>query len=184
MLRVTGLCVGKSPHKGTVTRKKIPFDDVIMNLYIRFEINLRWTPQNHNNVNWTLIQVIPWCRQPTSHYRAKVDPELCHHDVDAPRMVDVVSYCCLRLCNFCILAWLTSNGVLWNVCSDAYLVMSGHFKGSFICFWPYIINSYVLSWQMRAIVPSAISRNVFAIDYANRTVISWRKSYWDVNFQW
>ena len=37
-LRVTGLCVGNSPgpvnspHKGPVTRKMFPFDDVIMNL--------------------------------------------------------------------------------------------------------------------------------------------------------
>ena len=39
-LRVTGLCVGtstgpaNSPHKGPVTRKMIPFDDVIMYIYI------------------------------------------------------------------------------------------------------------------------------------------------------
>ena len=38
-LRVTGLCVGNSPgpvnspHKGPVTRKMVPFDDVIMNAY-------------------------------------------------------------------------------------------------------------------------------------------------------
>ena len=29
-LRVTGLCAGNSPHKGPVTRKIFPFDDVIM----------------------------------------------------------------------------------------------------------------------------------------------------------
>ena len=29
-LRVTGLCVGNSPHKWPVTRKIVPFDDVIM----------------------------------------------------------------------------------------------------------------------------------------------------------
>ena len=29
-LRVTGLCEGNSPHKGPVTRKMFPFDDVIM----------------------------------------------------------------------------------------------------------------------------------------------------------
>ena len=39
-LRVTGLCVGNSPgpvnspHKGPVTRKMFPFDDVIMDLHI------------------------------------------------------------------------------------------------------------------------------------------------------
>ena len=42
-LRVTGLCVGKSPgpgtspHKGPVTRKMLPLDDVIMwRIYLRF----------------------------------------------------------------------------------------------------------------------------------------------------
>ena len=30
-LRVTGFCVGNSPHKGPVTRKMFPFDDVIIN---------------------------------------------------------------------------------------------------------------------------------------------------------
>ena len=40
-LRVTGLCVGNSPgpvnspHKGPVTRKMFPFDDVIMMIYLR-----------------------------------------------------------------------------------------------------------------------------------------------------
>ena len=29
-LRVTGLCAGNLPHKGPVTRKMFPFDDVIM----------------------------------------------------------------------------------------------------------------------------------------------------------
>ena len=39
MLRVTGLCAGNSPgpvnspHKGPVTQKMFPFDDVIMNLF-------------------------------------------------------------------------------------------------------------------------------------------------------
>ena len=41
-LRVTGLCVGNSPgpvnspHKGPVTRKMIPFDDVIMSNHIPY----------------------------------------------------------------------------------------------------------------------------------------------------
>ena len=41
-LRVTGLCAGNSPgpvnspHKGPVTRKKFPFDDAIMTLFMQF----------------------------------------------------------------------------------------------------------------------------------------------------
>ena len=34
-LRVTGLCTGNSPHKGPVTRKMFPLDDVIMKLTLR-----------------------------------------------------------------------------------------------------------------------------------------------------
>ena len=33
-LRVTGLCEWKPPHKGPVTRKMFPFDDVIMHLML------------------------------------------------------------------------------------------------------------------------------------------------------
>ena len=33
-LRLTGLCVGNSPHKGPVTRKMLPFDDVIVHVVI------------------------------------------------------------------------------------------------------------------------------------------------------
>ena len=46
-LRVTGLCVGKSPgpvnspHKGPVTRKMFPFDDVIMLIYMHVTIHPR-----------------------------------------------------------------------------------------------------------------------------------------------
>ena len=58
-LRVTGLCAGNSPgpenspHKGPVTRKMFPFDDVIMNLchrhkmcvlYLYTGLFLRWMP--------------------------------------------------------------------------------------------------------------------------------------------
>ena len=49
-LRVTGLCVGNSPgpvnspHKGPVTRKMFPFDDVIMDQTL---IYLDWLCSNH-----------------------------------------------------------------------------------------------------------------------------------------
>ena len=51
-LRVTGLCVGNSPgpvnspHKGPVTRKMFPFDDVIMITWFKFKLHetyLIWT---------------------------------------------------------------------------------------------------------------------------------------------
>ena len=39
-LRVTGLCVGNSPHKWPVTRNMFPFDDVIMLAILRNRICL------------------------------------------------------------------------------------------------------------------------------------------------
>ena len=39
-LRVTGLCVGNSPHKWPVTRKMFPFDDVIMGCLVAEQLQL------------------------------------------------------------------------------------------------------------------------------------------------
>ena len=86
-LRVSGLCVGNSPgpvnspHKGPVTRKMFPFDDVIMHLDIvnMFEINYKhivmadftWRSKasNNSNITWMeyenntfLIKESPWPR--------------------------------------------------------------------------------------------------------------------------
>ena len=47
---------------------------------------------------------------------------------------DVVSYCYLRFCTLCRQPWLTSYSVGLNVWAVAYLVLSGHFKGSRVCF--------------------------------------------------
>ena len=49
-LRVTGLCVGNSPgpvnspHKGPVTRKMFPFDDVIIDILTTYR---QWHPPGH-----------------------------------------------------------------------------------------------------------------------------------------
>ena len=49
-LRVTGLCVGNSPHKRPVTRKMFPFDDVIMpkscSLRVQFHLSNSKITQN------------------------------------------------------------------------------------------------------------------------------------------
>ena len=57
---------------------------------------------------------------------------------------DVNSYWDLRFCNLCRPPWLTSSSVLCNVFSVAYLVLSGHFKGSCVWFWLNAISSYIL----------------------------------------
>ena len=58
-LRVTGLCVGNSPgpvnspHKGPVTRKMFPFDDVIMSYCY-----ICWTEPTVNTVHSALINIV------------------------------------------------------------------------------------------------------------------------------
>ena len=48
-LRVTGLCAGNSPHKGPVTRKMFPFDDVIMRYWPWKSQNLLPEPPFHQH---------------------------------------------------------------------------------------------------------------------------------------
>ena len=42
-------------------------------------IGLRWMLLNLTNDKSTLIQVMAWCRQATSHYLSQCWPDLCHH---------------------------------------------------------------------------------------------------------
>ena len=56
-----------SPHKGPVTRKMFPFDDVIMS---------------------TLVLVTAWCHQPTSHYLSQYWPRsMMTYGVTRPQYV-------------------------------------------------------------------------------------------------
>ena len=48
------------------------------------EIALNWIPQNFSNEKWTLVQVMVWCRQATSHYlshcwRRYIISVICRH---------------------------------------------------------------------------------------------------------
>ena len=52
-----------SQHKWPVTRKMFPSDDVIMKLHTR-----EYMPQNTYHDKSTLVQVMSWCHQATSHY--------------------------------------------------------------------------------------------------------------------
>ena len=75
---------------------------------------------------------------------------------------DVVSYCCLRLCNLCKSPWLTSSGVLWNVCSVAYLLFLVTSKIALLVFG-LTLSIAISCYKIRAIVASAKSRNVFVM---------------------
>ena len=71
-LRVTGLCVGNSPgpvnspHKGPVTRKKFPFDDVIM-FWNCPQMDVVWTYCWYNNTSCNGL-VRPGNFKPGAHF--------------------------------------------------------------------------------------------------------------------
>ena len=80
-LRVTGLCVGNSPwpvnspHKGPVTRKMFPFDDVIMNYHSGQASCLYWRkPTEVSCMAKECVNKIWWlCLVPTSTTRLASD---------------------------------------------------------------------------------------------------------------
>ena len=85
-LRVTGLCVGNSPgpvnspHKGPVTRKMFPFDDVIMPSQAE-SVSMAWRPNTHSlttlkMANWSLVVprvvIMPPVPPVTTNFRLSV----------------------------------------------------------------------------------------------------------------
>ena len=96
---------------------------------------------------------------------------------------DVVSHCYLRLPKLCRSPWLTSRSVRWNVYSVAYLTLSGHFKGGFVCFGPYVISSYSLplKWKPQYL---QLYQEMFGNEYTKWTLIFRRKVDCNVKFQW
>ena len=60
-LRVTGLCVGNSPHKWPVTRKMFPFDDVIMG-----NLGHQWAGMPHLR-HICVCVCVPLCHLSTLH---------------------------------------------------------------------------------------------------------------------
>ena len=48
---------------------------------ISCEIALIWMSLDFIDDQSTLVQVMAWCRQATSHYLSNVDPDLCRHMV-------------------------------------------------------------------------------------------------------
>ena len=81
-LRVTGLCEGNLPatsgfpSQRVSNMEKCPFDNVIMlklimrnsSLGNHSKIALKCMPQSFFNEKSTLLQVLTWCHQATSHY--------------------------------------------------------------------------------------------------------------------
>ena len=74
-LRVTGLCVGNSPepvnspHKGPVTRKMFPFDDVIMPYIYSTGIENRSLRRFHQHWLFTYMTIATFLQLSTVSYR-------------------------------------------------------------------------------------------------------------------
>ena len=68
-----------STLKGPVTRKMFPFDDVIM-----------WCHKTFTDDKSTLVQVMAWCRQATSHYLSHCCPRsLLPYGITRPQWVKI-----------------------------------------------------------------------------------------------
>ena len=53
------------------------------------EIVLKWMPQNFTDVNSTMVQVMAWCRQATSHYPSQCwSRSLSPFDINKPQLVN------------------------------------------------------------------------------------------------
>ena len=69
-LRVTGLCAGSSPgpvnssHKGPVTWKMFPYDDVIMRHCRNYLVHIGYVPRIHSNLE-IIAKIVPYspCKQ-------------------------------------------------------------------------------------------------------------------------
>ena len=100
---------------------------------ISFEIALRWMPLDLTDDKSTLVQVMAWCRQATSHYLSQWWPRsMSPYGVIRPQWVNTTKY------KFC--AHILQNSILWyNLWQD---ICSG---------WQYSILNYTFFLQILAI---------------------------------
>ena len=89
MMKVNSLAPGRSDNNfGSKIFKVIPQN---ISLGTCCEIALRWQPQNLSNVKSTLVQVMAWCHQATSHYLNQCCPRsLTSYGVTRPRVKAVI----------------------------------------------------------------------------------------------
>ena len=68
---------------------------------ISCKIALRWMPLNLTDDNSTLVQVMAWCRQATSHYLSQCWPRfMSPYSVTMPQWVNVHTWCCWHSTEF------------------------------------------------------------------------------------
>ena len=75
---------------------KVLFKPIIQNSILRncCGIALRWMPQNLTNAKSTMVQVMAWCRQATSHYLSQCRPmSMSPYGVTRPQWVKIPLPC-------------------------------------------------------------------------------------------
>ena len=96
---------------------------------ISCEISLIWMSLDFTDDQSTLVQVMAWCRQATSHYLIHVDPDRCRHTVSlGPNELNI---------NF-------SSNYTFFIIWFRYFVRN--FKG---CLWNSIQNILPIDWNIR-----------------------------------
>ena len=71
-------------------RATLSFQQWISLISIFCELTIRWGPQHLTNHQSTLIQVMAWCRQATSHYLSQCWPRsMSPYDVTRPQWVKI-----------------------------------------------------------------------------------------------
>ena len=66
-------------------------------LSIFCEIAISWMPQDLTDYLSTLVQVMAWCRQATSHYMSQCWPRsLSPYDITRPQWLMIHVFCCRR----------------------------------------------------------------------------------------
>ena len=69
-----------------------------------YEIVLRWMPQDLTDDMSTLVQVMAWCRQATSHYLRQSWPEsMSPYGIIRPQWVNIYWQCILIINPLCLL---------------------------------------------------------------------------------
>ena len=114
-----------SPHKGPVTRKKFPFDDVIMDISQRQ--NYPWHDKEINERNlcyyltWTALATLPDRRQFQTHLMSRVILMISAFSIDSvwTLLKVMASMCCLCICWHKLVPWIYITNNLYVVTETA-----------------------------------------------------------------
>ena len=110
---------------------------------VSYEIALRWMPLDLTADKSTLVQVMAWCRQATSHYLSRCWPRsMSPNGVTRPQWV----------------TWTLRNKFLWNQNEKAIFVKENEFKNvgkmgpCFTFVLSYMVNNCSLSLYVKLLM--------------------------------